>query len=688
MSIIHQPITNLKGVGAEIAKKMHKLELYTLGDLLFHLPFRYQDRTRLSPIGQVRPGDTVVIEGDFVRKEITNGKRRSLIIWIKDATGACALRYFHFNKGMEDSFVEGKKIRCFGEVKGGFNGIEMIHPETRALDIAVPIEERLTPIYPLTSGFSQKQMRNFIGQALAKINTLNLPELLPLKSGALSLIDALKYLHLPPPEADLERLSAKQHPAQLRLAMEEIIAQQLCLLRLRKNLQIDPTARLGDDPQSINLRAQFIHNLPFKLTAAQQRVTLEIDQDLHQTKPMLRLIQGDVGSGKTIVAALSLLKAVASGFQGALMAPTEILAEQHAKNLNIWCAPLNIKVVFLAGSLKGRARKLALEQIQTGVAQIIVGTHALFQDAVEYACLNLIIIDEQHRFGVDQRLKLKNKGKGVLNPHQLIMTATPIPRTLAMSAYADLDISVIDELPPNRTPITTTIINETRRTQLIERLIHIVQLSQQAYWVCTLIEESELLEAQAAQKTLIELQELLPSVRIGLIHGKMKASEKESVMEQFKAHTLDVLVATTVIEVGVDVPNATLMVIENSERLGLSQLHQLRGRVGRGSANSFCVLLYKTPLSQIGRARLNIMRETNDGFKIAEKDLELRGPGEVLGTRQTGIANFKIADLGLHAHLVPRAKAISDELIKNAHDDVLDNLIYRWIGQGEQYGNV
>lgn len=693
MSIIHQPITDLKGVGSEVAKKLHKLEIFTLRDLLFHLPFRYQDRTRLSLLRDVRPGDTVVIEGEIVRKEIVliqKGKRKTLVIWIKDDSGICSLRYFNFHKGMEESLIPGKLLRCFGEIKSGFQGLEMIHPETRTLDNTtpeispIPIEERLTPIYPLTSGFNQKQIRGFIGQVLHKINSINVPELLPLKSGALPLIDALQYLHMPPPDADQARLSAKQHPAQLRLAMEEIIAHQLCLLRLRKNIQADQTKPLGAD----HYEDAFLNNLPFSLTHAQARVVHEISRDILATKPMLRLVQGDVGAGKTVVAALTLLRAVASGFQGVLMAPTEILAEQHAKSLTNWCQPLGIRVVFLAGSLKGKARKTTLENIANGDAQIIVGTHAVFQDAVDYAALNLVIIDEQHRFGVDQRLKLKNKGKGILNPHQLIMTATPIPRTLAMSAYADLDISIIDELPPNRTPITTTLLNQNRRHELIERLAKIIDTGQQAYWVCTLIDESEVLEAKAATETLESLQAQLPNVRIGLIHGKMKPLEKETVMYEFKAHNLDVLVATTVIEVGVDVPNASLMVIENSERLGLSQLHQLRGRVGRGSAVSYCVLLFQTPLSNVGKMRLNTMRDTADGFKIAEKDLELRGPGEVLGTRQTGSANFKIADLGLHGHLVERAKTVSEQMILTAPDDLLDNLIYRWIGQGEQYGNV
>jgi len=683
-------IISLKGVGAALALKLERLGIHTIQDLLFHLPLRYQDRTRILPIGSLRPGDECVIQGEIRASDIVMGKRRSLLCRIQDGTGTLTLRFFHFSAAQKQQLSTGKSIRCFGEVRPGPSGLEMVHPEYRAStsDDLTPVEEALTPVYPMTEGLQQNRVRSLITQALMWLETDHLPELLPeslrQRWKLPDLRDALLYLHAPPVDADQHLLLEGRHPAQRRLAFEELLAHHLTLMKLRHRVQESGAPRL---PYHGQLCTPFLEQLPFSLTQAQARVSREVTADLNKAIPMLRLVQGDVGSGKTVVAALAALQAVENGFQAAVMAPTEILAEQHYINFTQWMEPLGVKIAWLAGKVKGKQRLAQLASIADGSAQIVVGTHALFQDEVRFYNLGLAVIDEQHRFGVHQRLSLREKGRdGQKTPHQLIMTATPIPRTLTMSAYADLDCSIIDELPPGRTPVSTVVIADSRRDQVIERVRAACNEGRQAYWVCTLIEESEALQCQAAEVTEATLRELLPELRIGLVHGRMKAQEKADVMQCFKSAELDLLVATTVIEVGVDVPNASVMIIENPERLGLSQLHQLRGRVGRGSVESFCVLMYHAPLSKQGRERLAVMRETTDGFKIAEKDLELRGPGEVLGTRQTGMMQFRIADLQRDGDLLERVRQVAAQL--EQQPDLIEAVTRRWLGQGEEYGHV
>ncbi|MDB9970699.1 ATP-dependent DNA helicase RecG [Porticoccaceae bacterium] len=691
-------VEKLRGVGPLLSAKLQKLGLYTVQDLLFHLPLRYIDRTKITAIGGVQPLTEVVIEGEIRGSDVVFGRRRSLVCRVQDHSGLMTLRFFHFNQAQQQSLQTGTKLRCFGEVRRGKSGLEMYHPEYQLLNQAQPpaLAETLTPIYPATEGVTQQRIRDLCGQALKLLEQHSIEDWLPAElansHSNYSLVDALHLLHNPPPGTAINLLAEGEHPAQQRLASEELIAHHLSLLRLRQKIQHQAAPALLPDQAAAD---RFLAQLPFTLTGAQQRVASDISADISQPIPMLRLIQGDVGSGKTVVAALGAVQAVANGMQAALMAPTEILAEQHRVNFEAWLAPLGIRIAWLTGKLKGKAREVQLTAIADGSAQIVIGTHALFQEAVEFHNLGLTIIDEQHRFGVHQRLALRKKGAVIdaeldeegSTPHQLIMTATPIPRTLAMSAYADLDCSVIDELPPGRKPIETVVLNELRRNDVIERVRASCQDGRQAYWVCTLIEESDVLEAQAAEATAQELQLLLSELSVGLIHGRLKPKEKVQMMQAFKAGEINLLVATTVIEVGVDVPNASLMIIENSERLGLSQLHQLRGRVGRGSQSSHCVLLYSAPLSGNGAARLKIMRETNDGFKIAEKDLEIRGPGEVLGTRQTGDMQFRIADLQRDAHLLPEVKRLAIKLLQEYAGNV-DPLIGRWLGHSEQYGQA
>ena len=691
-------VEKLRGVGPLLSAKLQKLGLYTVQDLLFHLPLRYIDRTKITAIGGVQPLTEVVIEGEIRGSDVVFGRRRSLVCRVQDHSGLMTLRFFHFNQAQQQSLQAGTKLRCFGEVRRGKSGLEMYHPEYQLLNQAQPpaLAETLTPIYPATEGVTQQRIRDLCGQALKLLEQHSIEDWLPAElansHSNYSLVDALHLLHNPPPGTAINLLAEGEHPAQQRLASEELIAHHLSLLRLRQKIQHQAAPALLPDQAAAD---RFLAQLPFTLTGAQQRVASDISADISQPIPMLRLIQGDVGSGKTVVAALGAVQAVANGMQTALMAPTEILAEQHRVNFEAWLAPLGIRIAWLTGKLKGKAREVQLAAIADGSAQIVIGTHALFQEAVEFHNLGLTIIDEQHRFGVHQRLALRKKGAVIdaeldeegSTPHQLIMTATPIPRTLAMSAYADLDCSVIDELPPGRKPIETVVLNELRRNDVIERVRASCQDGRQAYWVCTLIEESDVLEAQAAEATAQELQLLLSELSVGLIHGRLKPKEKVQMMQAFKAGEINLLVATTVIEVGVDVPNASLMIIENSERLGLSQLHQLRGRVGRGSQSSHCVLLYSAPLSGNGAARLKIMRETNDGFKIAEKDLEIRGPGEVLGTRQTGDMQFRIADLQRDAHLLPEVKRMAIKLLQEYAGNV-DPLIGRWLGHSEQYGQA
>ncbi|WIO74378.1 ATP-dependent DNA helicase RecG [Porticoccaceae bacterium LTM1] len=684
------PVIELHGVGQSLADKLAKLSLRTVQDLLFHLPLRYIDRTRITPIGSIRPLTDVVIEGEVRASDIVFGKRRSLMCRVQDGTGTVTLRFFHFSAAQKNNLKPGTRIRCYGEVRRGSSGFEIYHPEYHLFSKGepAPLEQSLTAIYPATEGLTQQRMRSLANQALAMMTGHNLAELVPEElrpQSDIALADALRYLHQPPVNAPIDLLAAGKHPAQQRLAFEELLTHHLSLLRLRHKIQRHHAPVL-ETPDK--LHGDFLDQLPFELTGAQQRVRDEVCTDLAKPYPMLRLVQGDVGSGKTVVAALAALAAIDAGKQVAVMAPTEILAEQHRNNFESWLKPLGIRLAWLTGKLKGKGREVQLAAIADGSAQIAIGTHALFQDEVQFHDLGLVIIDEQHRFGVHQRLALREKGRGGnVVPHQLIMTATPIPRTLAMSAYADLDCSIIDELPPGRTPVNTVAVANTRRNDVIQRVRDACKEGRQAYWVCTLVEESELLEAQAAEAAADELHMLLPELNIGLIHGRLKPKEKEQVMAEFKSGSIDLLVATTVIEVGVDVPNASLMIIENPERLGLAQLHQLRGRVGRGKIASHCVLLYSTPLSNAGVERLKIMRETNDGFKIAEKDLQLRGPGEVLGTRQTGEMNLRIADLQRDSELLTQIK-FSAQKLSSDNPELVPALIQRWLSGSEQFGSV
>ena len=671
-----------------MADKLAKLAIHNVQDILFHLPLRYQDRTRITPIGALQAGHDAVIDAEVKLADVVFGKRRSLACRIQDGTGTVTLRFYHFSAAQKNNLQPGTRIRCYGEVRRGSSGYELYHPEYKLIqgDEPLPVNEALTPVYPSSEGLNQQSWRKLSDQALMLLKRHRPSEYLPTQfNQQIDLADALAYLHRPPPEADQAALREGSHPFQQRLAFEELVAHNLSLQKLRSQ-----TRQLGAPALSFapELQDQFLQQLPFGLTNAQQRVAEEIGDDLQFNKPMLRLVQGDVGSGKTVVAALAALQAIANGYQVAMMAPTEILAEQHLHNFSGWLQPLGIKLAWLSGKLKGKARQAQLETIASGEAQLVVGTHALFQDEVAFHKLGLAIIDEQHRFGVHQRLALKEKGKHTVgHPHQLIMTATPIPRTLAMSAYADLDTSVIDELPPGRTPINTVVIDNSRREELVARVHSACLEGRQVYWVCTLIEDSEVLEAQAAEETCELLKAALNNVRVGLVHGRMKAAEKAEVMQAYKNHELDLLVATTVIEVGVDVPNASLMIIENAERLGLAQLHQLRGRVGRGSTASHCLLMYQSPLSKTGKERLQAMRESNDGFVIAEKDLELRGPGELLGTRQTGLLQMRIADLERDGHMLEQVRLCAEGIIKQ-QPALAQPLIDRWLADGEQYAQV
>ncbi|HHQ4695065.1 ATP-dependent DNA helicase RecG [Aeromonas veronii] len=683
------PLDSLKGVGSKMQEKLERLGLATVQDLLFHLPLRYEDRTQVWPIGDLPPGLHGAVEGEIQDTQLVMGRRRMMVCRISDGTGTLTLRFFNFTAAQKNSLAAGRLIRCFGEVRPGKYGLEMAHPEYKLLgeEQAGQTEEALTPVYPTTEGLRQLTLRNLTDQALAQLDLYGVEELLPagLYPHQIELAAALKLLHRPPPSVALPLLESGQHPAQQRLVLEELLAHNLSVLKVRAQAQTQLARALKPAPELVE---QLLGALPFKPTGAQSRVVAEISKDLQQSHPMMRLVQGDVGSGKTLVAALAALQAIGNGCQVGLMAPTELLAEQHAINFAKWLEPLGIGVGWLAGKQKGKAREESLAAIADGSVKMVVGTHAIFQEQVVFQRLALVIIDEQHRFGVHQRLALREKGEreGV-HPHQLIMTATPIPRTLAMTAYADLDTSVIDELPPGRTPITTVALPDSRRGDVIERVKLACTEGKQAYWVCTLIEESEVLECQAAEDTAAELQNLLPGLHIGLVHGRMRPVEKQRVMEEFKAGILQLLVATTVIEVGVDVPNASLMIIENPERLGLAQLHQLRGRVGRGAVASHCVLLYHAPLSKTAQSRLGVLRETNDGFLIAQRDLELRGPGELLGTRQTGLADLKIADLVRDQPLIPQVQKMA-RFLMDRHPSHVEPLIRRWLGLRDHYSNA
>lgn len=683
-------VTELRGVGPALAERLGKLGVRTPFDLLFILPLRYEDRTRLTPLGALVPGRRAVIEATVELCEVVYRQRRALLCRLSDGTGNLTLRFFYFSKAQQTALSRGTVVRCYGEVRKGPAGIEMVHPEYRALATgkAPPLDAHLTPVYPTTGGLQQGRLRGLIEQVLNR-DLAELTDYLPqplLEEYRLpALAAALEYLHRPPADARLDELAAGRHPAQERLALEELVAHQLSLLRLRQRA----TRRQARPLQPASpLSEPFVAGLPFALTSDQRTALDQVCADLTGEHPMMRLVQGDVGCGKTVVAAAAALWAVSAGVQVAVMAPTELLAEQHRNNFAEWCAPLGVSVTWLSGSLKVRQRRVATAAIADGAAQIVIGTHALFQEAVEFAELGLVIVDEQHRFGVHQRMSLMDKGAaGSRRPHQLVMTATPIPRTLAMTLYADLDVSIIREMPPGRRPVATVAVSEQRRSEVIGRVREAAARGARAYWVCPLVEESEQLDYQDAESTHALLTRALPELAIGLIHGRMRAEQKDQVMQAFSGGKLNVLVATTVIEVGVDVPAATLMIIENAERMGLAQLHQLRGRVGRGSDLSTCVLLYSPPLSKVAQARLGVMRDTNDGFVVAEKDLELRGPGEVLGKRQTGLMHLRVADLTRDAALLPRVQQLAAELL-NAHPDMVEPLIDRWIDAAGQYGNV
>ena len=621
--------------------------------------------------------------------EIAFRGRRTMLCRVADGTGALTLRFFYFSKSQQRGLARGKRLRCYGEVRKGSGGLEMVHPEYRVLRGSADedLEEHLTPVYPTTEGLQQGRLRKLIAQVLENSTPLAdyLPAQLLSTSNLPTLADAIRYLHQPPPDANLDELLAGRHPAQHRLSLEELLAHHLSLRKIR-----DRATRLAATPlkPKDDLCERFLKNLSFKLTGDQRKALEEVRADLAHKHPMMRLVQGDVGCGKTVVAAAAAMDAVSAGAQVAIMAPTELLAEQHRNNFAAWLKPLGVEIAWLSGSLKAAQRKVANSAISSGAARVIIGTHALFQEAVVYARLGLVIVDEQHRFGVHQRMSLMEKGaSGATRPHQLVMTATPIPRTLAMTLYADLDVSVIQEMPPGRQAIQTVALSDNRRGEVVTRVREAVNSGQRAYWVCPLVEESEALDYQDAESTYTMLKEELQDIKVGLIHGRMRAEEKETIMKSFAAGELKVLVATTVIEVGVDVPKATLMIVENSERMGLAQLHQLRGRVGRGNQQSTCVLIYHPPLSNHASQRLGVLRETNDGFVVAQKDLELRGPGEVLGKRQTGLMQFRVADLMRDAHLLPEVQRLASRILKE-HPDLPDTIINRWIGQPDEYGNV
>ena len=688
MAVASSSLTSLAGVGPAVASRLERLDVHRVEDLLFLLPLRYEDRTRLVRPGELAPGMRCLTAGEVLLAETIFRGRRSLLVRLGDGSGQITLRFFHFSQQQQAQFRTGQRVSCYGEVRAGRLGLEMIHPEYRILGAA---EEpaggtALTPVYPSTEGLSQGKLRNLVGQALGRMQSAPPAELLPAairrRHDMPPLAEALEYLHRPPPDADLASIESGRHPCRIRLAFEELLAHFLSLRSLRRRASLESAIPLAPASALVD---RFIGSLPFELTGAQKRVIAEISEDLARPHPMMRLVQGDVGSGKTVVAAVACLEAIGSGVQAAVMAPTELLAEQHWQNFEAWLRPLGIEPAWLTGSLRAGQRRAALEAIASGSAGLVVGTHALFQEGVLFDRLALVVIDEQHRFGVHQRMALRQKGIGERGfPHQLVMTATPIPRTLAMAAYADLDSSIIDELPPGREKVQTVAIPDARRDEIVERVRAACERGQQAYWVCPLIDESEQLDFQAAEASFEALRKALPALTVGLVHGRMKASRKDRVMRAFKDGQIQVLVATTVIEVGVDVPNATLMIIENSERMGLSQLHQLRGRVGRGGARSHCVMLYRAPLGQLARSRLSVLRETNDGFVVAQRDLELRGPGELLGTRQTGLPQYRVANLLRDAALMPGVQQAAETLIRTAPDSA-DAIVRRWVGAGSAH---
>jgi len=681
-------LIKLKGIGKKTAEKLALLGINQVIDLLFHLPLRYEDKTKITRMIDVGFGKKALVEGKILSAYLNNAQRPMLICEINDGTQTIALKFFNHYFSQRTKMVTGTSIRAYGEFRYGKNMPEILHPEYWHFDKPLPLQETLTPIYPKSEGINQSTIQKAMDQVIKLLNKAEitveefLPEALLQQLQLPDLKEALNYVHNPAADADTQALMAGTHPCQQRLILEEILAHLLALKKIKQNVQQLYAAELPINKQTV---LHFSEQLPFQLTKAQQRVVKEIHHDISQNHPMQRLVQGDVGSGKTVVAALAIAAAINQNHQSALMAPTEILAEQHFQSLAQWFA--NEDIVFLSGAIKGKEREKALKKIEQG-AKLVIGTHALFQKDVVFNALALVIIDEQHRFGVHQRLALRSKGQfESLQPHMLIMTATPIPRTLAQTAYANLDISIIDELPPGRQEISTLVISNAKMPQIAQRIQANCQQGEQAYWVCTLIEESEVLRAKAANDTFEELKEWFPQLRIGLVHGRLKAAEKQAVMSQFKTHKLDLLVATTVIEVGVDVPNASLMVIENAERLGLSQLHQLRGRIGRGNKKSHCVLMYQSPLGEVARQRLEIMRKSNDGFEIARQDLKIRGAGELLGSRQKGSVQFRLADLERDKALFDTAEKLATELIVN-FPSVCENIINRWIVSHDEISNV
>ena len=673
-----------------MAEKLERLGLRTVRDLLFLLPSRYEDRTRIEPIVGAQPGRRVQIEGVIDRARVIMGRRRSLLCVLRDPTAEITLRFFHFTRQQQAGLRSGTRLLCYGEVRQGPRGLEMVHPEYRRLGESetAPVEDRLTPVYPTTEGLTQPRLRKLTGYALQK-EMDKLPDLIPerhlsrLRLPALP--EALRTVHRPPREMPLETLLSGQHPARKRLALEEILAWHLGLRRLRETGQRRTAVALRPEGE---LRQEFIARLPFDLTAGQTRAIEEIDADLGRDLPMMRLLQGDVGCGKTVVIAAAVLAAVQSGRQAAVMAPTELLAEQHMRTLSDWLEPLGVRLAWLAGGMSRAERRVFEAQLAGGDAQVGIGTHALFQSAVEYRALGLVVVDEQHRFGVHQRLRLVEKGQGGRDiPHQLVTTATPIPRSLAMTFYAGLDISAIHDMPSGRRPVNTALVSQEKRVKVIERVAAACRAGRQAYWVCPLIDESEHIESSAAEPTYRELCEALPGIRVGLLHGRAGAGQRDQVMADFASGKLSVLVATTVIEVGVDIPGASLMIVENAERMGLAQLHQLRGRVGRGTEDSHCVLMYRAPLGEMARERLQTMRNSNDGFEIARKDLQLRGAGEILGVRQTGALQFRVADLVRDSALAEPAQHIADDMLEHSPAEV-EQLIHRWVGEGDRYAQV
>jgi len=690
-----QGLRYLKGVGPKVAEKLQKLGLKTQRDLLFHLPLRYEDRTFVSPLGSLQAGQRGQIEAEVLHAGIhfrrQGRSRRMLVAKLADNTGVITVRLFYFNANQQKQFEKGNWLRCYGEVRSALGELEMIHPETEVIDIddPPPLPQTLTPVYPTTEGLHQISMKRVLRQVIEKLKTDGIAETLPQEwldsNGFPDITSAMIDLHLPGSRQDSDLIAHNRHPAQYRFIVEELAAHRLALLERRREIRSRKTPAINANG---GLSRKLKLALPFALTGAQLRVLTELTADFAAAKPMIRLVQGDVGSGKTVVAALACLPVIESGYQAALMAPTEILAEQHYQNFALWLEPLGVGVVNLVGADKGRKRALKLSMIASGEAQVVIGTHALFQASVEFNRLGFIIFDEQHRFGVDQRLALQRKTRDDEMPHQLIMTATPIPRTMAMSIYADLDYSQIDELPPGRKPVTTSIVSEQQRDSLIQRVARSCREGGQVYWVCTLIEESEALQCEAAELTYESLCRQLPQLSVGLVHGRMKPAQKEAIVAAFKNGDTHILVATTVIEVGVDVPNANIMIIENPERLGLAQIHQLRGRVGRGARESFCILLVRNSLSELARKRLEIIRSTQDGFTIAEKDLEIRGAGEVLGTRQTGDMSFRIADLMRDQKWFAQVEDLAELMQRPEYAAVRVELLRNWIGDRQDYTDV